>query len=186
VRLPTRITTERLVLRCWEVGDGPALKAAVESSLEELRPWMDWAAAEPSTLEVVEARIATNREKFSNGEDFTFGIWDASETSVVGSSGLHTRIGPDALEIGYWIRSDLTRRGFATETARALTRAAFEDAGVARVEIRCDPYNVASAAVPRRLGYRLREVLSQNTTRPDGSPRDTMVWEITPGEFFSE
>ena len=32
------------------------------------------------------------------------------------------RIGPDGLEIGYWIRAGYTRLGYATEVARALIR----------------------------------------------------------------
>lgn len=49
--------------------------------------------------------------------------------------------------------------------------------------IRCDPENVASAAIPRRLGYRLRELLRGNVQKPDGTPRDTLVWEITRAEL---
>ena len=44
------------------------------------------------------------------------------------------------------------------------------------VEIRCDPRNERSAAIPRRLGFRLESVLEGDTVAPDGSPRDTQVW----------
>lgn len=171
------------MLRCWQPADAPLLKAAIDASLPELRPWMPWAMTEPSTIEQVEERLARYRADFEAGVDATVALFDRRETEVVGGAGLHPRIGPDGLEIGYWIRSDLTGQGFATEAARELTRAAFEDAGVERVEIRCDPRNVRSAAIPRRLGYRLREVLLQNTLDPEGAPRDTMVWEITRKEF---
>ena len=47
---PYRIVTERLVVRCWEPRDAPLLKEAVDSSLDDLRPWMPWAYDEPQTV----------------------------------------------------------------------------------------------------------------------------------------
>lgn len=179
MRPPDRIATPRLVLRPWRTGEGALLKAAIDASLPELRRWMPWAHQEPSTVEATEEHIARFRAAFDEGSDFVLGILTADETEVVGGTGLHPRVGPDAFEIGYWIRSDLTGRGLATETAGALTRVAFEHVGVSRVEIRCDPANVASAAVARRLGYRLRELLPADKTTPEGEPRGTMVWEMT-------
>ena len=77
--------------------------------------------------------------------------------------------GPGAIEIGYWVRSDRTSRGYATAAARALTEAAFAHLPVDQVEIRMDRANRASAAVPLKLGYRLfgheeREVLTPGHT----------------------
>lgn len=181
--VPRRLVTERLVLRPWEPRDAPLLKAAVESSLTELRPWMPWAAAYPQPLERIEEHIAENGRKFDAGEDYTIGILNADESEALGSTGLHPRVGPDAVEIGYWIRSDVTGRGIAAEAAEALTRVAFEHLGVRRVEIRCDPENVRSSAIPLRLGYRLREILVGDGEKTDGAPRDTMVWEMTREEF---
>ena len=180
MRVPAaRIETPRLVLRCKERRDAPLLKAAIDMSLTELRLWMPWALAEPSELPVIEQRIERFREEFHAGVDFAFGIFDPAEREILGGCGLHPRIGDDALEIGYWVRSDVAGRGYATEAAAALTRAAFVDVGVTRVQIRCDPANVASAAVPRKLGYRHMETLIGNASTPGGEPRDTMVWERT-------
>jgi RimJ/RimL family protein N-acetyltransferase len=182
---PSRIVTARFVLRCWDEDAAPMLKDAVDSSLAELQQWMDWALQEPSEIAAIQERLAKRRLDFHEGRDFFYLIFDPAEQLVLGGTGLHTRLGPDALEIGYWIRTDRTRQGLATEVARVLTQTAFEAVGVHRVEIRCDPNNVASAAVPRRLGYRLREVLRGNALTPNGQQRDTMVWEMTAQEFAS-
>jgi RimJ/RimL family protein N-acetyltransferase len=149
--------TPRLVIRCWEPRDAPLLKEAIDSSLDHLRPWMPWARHEPQTLAEKVELLREFRGQFDLGADTIYAIFDAGEERVLGGTGLHPRIGPDGLEIGYWIRADAAGQGLATESTAALTRVAFEVAGVERVEIRCAPANHASAAIPRKLGYDLAE-----------------------------
>jgi RimJ/RimL family protein N-acetyltransferase len=72
---------------------------------------------------------------------------------VVGGCGLHRRIAPDGLEIGYWIHSSFVRGGLATEVARLLTNAALARREITHVEIHHDRANVASAGIPRKLGF---------------------------------
>lgn len=173
---PGPIRTERLVLRCWQRDDAPLVKEAIDSSLDELRQWMPWARSEPSPLESIAQRIEQFRRAFEEGRDWTYGILDAAESRVIGGSGLHPRTRPGRLEIGYWIRSSDTGQGFATEAAAALADRAFRLHGAEGVEIRCDPRNARSAAVPQRLGFVLEQTLVGDTTAPDGSVRDTQVW----------
>jgi RimJ/RimL family protein N-acetyltransferase len=169
---PHRIETERLVIRCWDVGDAVLLKEAIDSSLDHLRPHMPWARNEPEDLDRKLERIRNWRSQFNAGQDFFYGIFSQDEIRVIGGSGLHTRQGAGTLEIGYWIRADSIRQGFATETAAALTRAAFNTAGVRRVEIRCDADNFPSAAIPRKLGFTLERMLKTE-------PKDKMIWSMT-------
>lgn len=170
------IVTERLILRPWQVADAPRLKQAIDENLEHLRPWMPWAMNEPSPLEEIEERIATFLRNFETGGEFVYGIVARDDGRILGSSGLHRRI-DEGLEIGYWIDHRELGRGYATEAASALMKEAFRDPQVRRVQIRCDPRNVASAAVPGRLGFVHVETIANETTTPDGSLRDTMVWE---------
>jgi RimJ/RimL family protein N-acetyltransferase len=59
---------------------------------------------------------------------------------------------PASYEIGYWIRAECAGQGFGTESTAALRRAAFELTDIERIEIRVDPANEASSAIPRKLG----------------------------------
>ena len=152
-----RIVTPRLVVRCWEPRDAPRLKEAIDSSLDHLRPWMPWAQHEPQTLAEKVELLREFRGQFDLGANAVYAIFDAADERVLGGSGLHPRIGPGALEIGYWIRADAVGQGYATESTAALTRVAFEVADVERVEIHCAPENDASAAIPPKLGYALTE-----------------------------
>jgi RimJ/RimL family protein N-acetyltransferase len=140
---------------------------------------MTWAAHEPQTLEEKVAELRRFRGRFDLGKDFIYGIFDANETHVLGGTGLHLRRGRDAYEIGYWIRSSHTGRGLATETTAALTRVAFELCGVDRVDIRVEPENAASLAIPRKLGFVEEATLRRRLPAPDGGdPRDVTVFAL--------
>lgn len=175
---PYAIRTERLLLRCWDPADAAGLKDAVDSSLDHLRPWMPWAWDEPQPVEAKVALLRTFRGRFDLGQDFVYGVFARDDEEVVGGTGLHPRVGPGALEIGYWIRSSRIGRGYATELSAALTRVAFEVCGVDRVEIRVDPANAASLAVPRRLGYPQEARLARRLPARDGALRDAVVFTL--------
>ena len=180
-----RIVTARLVVRCYNPADAPLLKAAVDDSLDHLSPWMPWAQAS-SDLQSTIALLRYFRGNFDLGQDFVYGIFNLDETRCLGGTGLHTRPGPGAREIGYWIRKDSINQGLATEVAAALTRVAFEIDHVARVEIHCDPENARSAAVARKLGYTHDATLRQRLLLRDDAPaRDTMIWSLLKAEYPS-
>ncbi|HEY9230395.1 MAG TPA: GNAT family N-acetyltransferase [Gemmatimonadaceae bacterium] len=177
--LPVAIETPRLMLRAWDASAGRVLKDAIDRNLEHLQAWMPWAMEEPSPLHVIEERIALFAATFVTGPHWGYMIFLRGETPMIGSIGLHARIGPRALEIGYWLDAAHLRRGYMTEAAQAITHLALSLPDVDRLEIRCDPANVASAGVPRRLGYTHVATLEKNAVMPTGAPRDTMVWELT-------
>jgi RimJ/RimL family protein N-acetyltransferase len=150
---PRRIATERFLLRRYEPADAPLLKDAVDSSIDHLRPFMPWTPAEPQPLADSVELLRSFGAQFDSGEQFVFGIFARGERELLGGTGLHPRIGPGALEIGYWVRSSAVRRGIATEVTSTLARVAFDVCGAERVELRIDPANVASLGVPRKLGF---------------------------------
>jgi RimJ/RimL family protein N-acetyltransferase len=174
-----RIVTPRLVVRCWDPVDAPLLKEAIDSSLDHLRPWMPWARHEPQTLAQKVDLLRRFRGNFDLGEEFVYGILDIEEAAVLGGTGLHSRVGDHGVEIGYWIRASRVGQGLATEAAAALTRVALELCEVDRVEIRVDPANAPSLAVPRKLGFREEATLRRRLPAgPDGVPRDVVVFAL--------
>jgi RimJ/RimL family protein N-acetyltransferase len=184
VPAPYRVVTERLELRCWDPSEAPQLKAAIDANLEHLREFMPWAHDEPSTVAEMTERLREFRSGFDRDEQYGYAIWRDGE--VAGGCGLHRRVGPGALELGYWIHAAWTRRGLATEMASALTRAAFDVCGVERVEIHVDPRNTASLGVPRGLGYVEEATLRRRLPRcpPDAERRgDVTIFSLLEEEF---
>lgn len=180
-----RIVTPRLVIRCWQPQDAPMLKATVDVSLDHLKTYMPWAANHPQELDQTILYLRGCRGRFDLGEDFTYGIFSRDEAQVLGGCGLHTRIGPTAREIGYWIHKDFINQGLATEASAALTRVGFEVDGLERVEIHMAAENSASAAVPRKLGFTHEATLRERTRLLDGRLHDMLVWTMLRSEYAS-
>lgn len=178
-----RVQTPRLVLRCWQPADAPLLKAAIDASLDHLRPWMPWTRSEPEDLQPKIERLRQFRGQFDLGQDFIYGIFASDQKAVLGGTGLHPRSGPHCREIGYWIHKDHIGQGLATEASAALCRVAFTVESKQRVEIRCDPANHASAAVPRKLGFTHEGTLRHDIEEGPGKGRDSMVWGLLATEF---
>ena len=178
-----RIKTKRLIIRCYNPDDAPLLEASVIESVEHLKPWMPWAQSEnEETLQSRIERLRSFRGKFDLNQDFIYGIFNLDQTRLLGGTGLHTRLGNDVLEIGYWIHKDFINQGLATETASALTKVGFEVHEISRMEIHCDPSNVRSAAVPRKLGYSLEAILKKRS-RFIEDWRDSSIWTLFQEDF---
>ena len=171
-RMPT---ASAAVLRRARPSDAEAFAEAVRESLDHLRHWMPWAVPVATETAVQRDRLVMADASWADGTDYEFAILPADERRIIGGCGLMRRIGPGAIEIGYWVHVDHTRRGHATAAARALTEAAWTLPDVERVEIHCDEANAASAAVPARLGYRLDRIEDDKPQAPGVSGR-SMIW----------
>jgi RimJ/RimL family protein N-acetyltransferase len=169
------VRSQRLVLRRVHLDQADDVALAVGASLDYLKPWMPWAtrdAAEPRTQRI---RVAEADELWESGSDFIYSVLLQPDRTVVGEIGLHRRIGEGGMEIGYWIDVRYAGRGLGTEAARMLTDVALALPGVTRAEIHCDEANQASAAIPRKLGYRLDRIEPHEPEAP-GEQGRRMVW----------
>jgi len=177
-----RIETKRLVVRCYDPSDAPLLAEAVTANVEHLRPWMPWVYSEPEPIEEKVQRLKRFRGMFDLGENFVYGIFNPEDTRLLGGTGLHPRVGERQLEIGYWIHKDLVNQGLVTECTAALVKVAFELIDIHRLEIHCDPANLASAAIPRKLGFTHEGTLRAKTAFLERWS-DSMVWGLLESEY---
>jgi ribosomal-protein-serine acetyltransferase len=164
VRPPVHIDGARVALRRYSSDDALHLHEAIIDSVEHLVPWMPWAALEPLELADREQLIADWSDCWEEGDDFNFGVFE--DGTLVGGCGLHRRVGPRGLEIGYWTRTGETGRGIATEAAGCLVDAAFTMPVVEFVMVRHDVANVPSGRVPARLGFRCVEERDDGAATP--------------------
>jgi RimJ/RimL family protein N-acetyltransferase len=177
LHIPEQIETERLILRCPRPGDGLLVNEALRESWADLQQWMNWAQGEPPPVEHSEELQVRSRQEYLERTAFHFSLFLKETGQFVGKpSLLRLDWSVPRGEIGYWIRSSLTGRGLMTEAASAISTFAFETLGFVRVEIRCDPENVRSAAIAERLGYVCEGRLRCDSRNPAGELRDTLIY----------
>jgi RimJ/RimL family protein N-acetyltransferase len=164
------------MLRPWRADDAPAVLRAIEASLPELQRWMDWARHEPEPVEAKRRRLDLFRRRTLDQRDIMLGVFDRDRTEVLGAIALHRDIGAGAAALGYWLRTDRTGAGLMTEAAAAVIEAGFTRLKLRRIEVHCDPANLRSAGVPRRLGFELAITIPRCTATGTRGPRDTSVW----------
>lgn len=174
---PSQFHTERLVIRMPLPGDGKAVYQAMQASLTELKEWMPW-AHRSQTEEDVEANMRDAHAKFLTREDLRLHIFNRETGEFIGSSGLH-RINwtIPKVEIGYWVDTRFSGKGYITEAAEGITNFALSVLKAKRVEIRCDSKNIKSRAIPERLGFTLEGILRKEGISADGQDVvDTCVY----------
>jgi len=163
------------VVRRVRASDAGAIAAAVGASLDHLQPWMPWATASAAERGNQLARVAEADQRWESGLSYTYSVLTAENGTLVGEIALHRRTGDSTVELGYWIAAGQAGRGYGTSASAALTAVALGLAGVNRVEIHCDAANLGSAAVARRLGYRLDRIEERRPEAPGESGR-LMIW----------
>jgi RimJ/RimL family protein N-acetyltransferase len=172
-------------MRRWQPADASALAPVLAANVEHLAPWIPWRVAEPLPAEQLALRLGEFAKAFDDGREWRYGVFDGDPPRVLGDVSLFPRnetgrvafSSADRIEIGYWVRADATGCGFATEAARGALRLASSLPGMSRVLIRCDERNIASSAIPRRLGFRLASTIPERGVRPDEPDVRLQEWE---------
>ncbi|MGN9846457.1 GNAT family N-acetyltransferase [Nonomuraea sp. H19] len=169
---------DRLELRRWQKEDINAVTQAIRDSHDHLLPWSPLAVGD--SHEVATKLVTTAVSEWERDEAYKYAI--IAEGLVVGGCGLMRRVGPGGLEIGYWLHGDWTGRGLVAEAVAALIMAGFALDGVKWLEIRHDAANLASAAVPRRLGFervKLQTAPDAPSSRMPGESGVVVTWRKT-------
>ncbi|WP_033543193.1 GNAT family N-acetyltransferase [Planococcus sp. CAU13] len=175
--VPVEFFTERLKLRMPKPGDGKAVNAAIKASMDELKPWLGFVQNDPSPQDT-EINTLESHILFLKRENLRYLIFDIETGEFIGTTGFHDiEWDIPKMEIGYWISTPHSGKGYMTEAVNALTELALTEFGCRRVEIRCDAENMKSRAVPEKLGYVLEGVLHNDELSVDGKRlTDTAIY----------
>lgn len=177
---PNLLRTERLVLRPWRVTDAQALGPILDVNYAHLGPWIPARIATPATAPELEARLSRFADDFANANEWRYAMFMADDETLLGEISLFPRspagrvpyAEADRIEIGYWIRQDMTGKGFVTEAVHAVLGSVSGHPRFASAEIRCDSRNAPSNAIPARLGFALANTIA------DGDVA-LQIWTLT-------
>jgi len=166
---------EDIELRLWTLDDVPALVAAINDP--EIFHWIT-TIPDPYTEE--------DAHKYTNGGNDDPG---RHQFAVIQNGRLVAAIGLDITElirqgtIGYWCAPEARGRGVTTRALRLLSRHAFEDLGLERLQLFTDPDNRASQRVADKVGYQREGILRSHLPQRDGTRRDSIAFSLLPGEL---
>lgn len=181
--LPDRIGTDRLVLRRFTKRDVDNVADAVLSSLPELEKYLPWAHSGYSRDDAA-AYIRDSIQSWKERKAFDFSIRLRSDpdTHLGNISIWHVSRLARTGEIGYWIRTDRTTNGIATEATEALMRLGFDVLGMHKIVLRIAVGNRASERVAEKLGF-VREGVLREELLIRGTWTDHTLYSILEHEF---
>lgn len=172
---PEEIFSERIILRKHKMEVAASMFKYVNRDRVRLGRFLPWV---PFIREVEDEKkyIESTHEKWDQGTMFDYGLFRKDDEMYMGNVGIHTiHWDHEHLELGYWILGDYEGKGYIAEAVKALEKVAF-DLGFQRIEIRCDPANARSAAVPQKCGYRQEGHFRKHAKDKDGNLHDTLIF----------
>lgn len=180
-----RLTNDRLLLRAFQPDDVDTIYAAVCESLPELSRWLPWCRADYSRAETQEF-LNQRGSAFRDQGEHAFAILDRSSGRFLGATGVNQidRHGRRA-NLGYWLRTDATGSGYATEAALMVARWAFDSLQLERIEIVAAIGNVASQRVAIRVGA-VREGIARQRLRKGDLQHDAVLYSLVRSDLNRE
>jgi [ribosomal protein S5]-alanine N-acetyltransferase len=173
------LRTERLILRSFRPGDGPAVEryaGAREVAATTLH------IAHPYPAGGGELWIATHGPAWETGARMTCALTRPDDDEPFGAVGLSLTREHARGELGYWIAVHEWGRGYATEASRALVEYGFAALGLHRIQARHLARNPSSGRVMEKLGMR-REGVARDWALKDGRFEDIVMWAVLVDEF---
>jgi RimJ/RimL family protein N-acetyltransferase len=169
------IETERLLLRCWQPGDAELFNR--HCNTKAVMHWLGGVQSKRELRDDVQYFADYHEE---NG--YTFWVMERrSDGEFLGFCGFLHDIDEDStvegeLEIGWRLRADEWRNGYAEEAAKACLDWAFAVLKPRRVVSRTAETNMASRRLMEKLGMRRRPELDYD---PDDGSERLVVYTIS-------
>jgi ribosomal-protein-alanine N-acetyltransferase len=161
----------RVGIRRPSTRDCSEFVALVNASHDFLRPWVEPASTREGFYDYLRRRTSPTDDAFFICELDTGRIAGVVNVSVIVR-------GPfQSAYLGYWIGAPFARRGFMTEGLNLVTRYAFTEMGLHRLEANIQPGNLPSIAAARRAGFS-KEGFSPKYLKIVGEWRDHERWAI--------
>ncbi len=139
--------------------DAPALYQLIEKNrayLKEFLPWLDYCNSFENSCEFISKITAENKEK----KALTLCI--RKDNQIVGVISFHPfDTNANSAGIGYWIDREHQGQGMITQACESLIEYGFHELNLSEIKISCNVDNKKSQAIPQRLGFTRKELLSK-------------------------
>ena len=177
--LPDRVSGDRVLLRPYRTGDGPAFFSSVDENRDDLATWVGW-VDQYKTVRDAEAYVRRMQSKWIARSALIVGIFSRDGTEHYGGTGYH---GFDwdvpSLELGYFLKKSARGQGYGTEAVSLVIDLAFEHLQAKRVWASCDARNVASIRLLERCGLQREAEMKNQCIDHHGTLRNTLIYATT-------
>jgi RimJ/RimL family protein N-acetyltransferase len=163
IEQPTLTAGDTLRLRPWRSDDRPAVVTAYADP--DIQRWHLQALDETEAGDWIENwKLLWQKETHA-----CWAITDAASDTVLGRVALREiRLADGHGEMAYWVLPAARGRGAAPAAVEAITRWAFADLGLHRLELRHSVDNTGSCRVAAKSGFALEGVLRDHLRHTDG------------------
>jgi RimJ/RimL family protein N-acetyltransferase len=176
---PTEFSSDRLLLRSYQPGDGAMYFRMVRANWDHLYEFFPPSVMALQSEEDAEVLIRKLVAEWRLRNLLIFGVWEKSTGAYVGETYLaNADWSVPRIEVGYFVVQEQTRKGYATEAARAAICFAFEHLQVVRVELRCNADNTASRRVAEHCGFVYEGRFRDHHRKKSGELVDTLWYSI--------
>ena len=157
-----KIETRRLLLRPFELSDGPRVKelagdkAVADTTLNIPHPYENGMA---------EQWILTHQPKFETGELINCAIVLKSTQKLIGAIGLIIDKRFNRAELGYWVAKEYWNQGYYTEAAEAMLEYGFHKLDLHKITATHFTRNPASRKVMQKTGMKKEGILREHVIK---------------------
>jgi [ribosomal protein S5]-alanine N-acetyltransferase len=173
--IPFDAIGERVGIRRPRAEDCDEFIALMRQSVALHDPWVDF----PKSRETFDAYLRQRQSQTDDG----FLICERGGGRITGVINLNCIVRGffQSAYLGYCVGARFARQGYMTEGMRLVTRYAFTEMNLHRVEANVQPNNAASIALVRKCGFRL-EGVSPRYLKIAGAWRDHERWALLADE----
>ncbi len=179
------LTDGSITLRPFRPADVLPLYQAVRESLPELLPWMPWAYPDYS---IKDSRkwIELCARTWAKGKEYNFAIINSRDDSLIGGCGLNqVKRRARFANLGYWVRSEYTKKGVATAAALLVARFGFNELRLTHIEIGAATGNIASLRVAKKMSATRQGIQKRKIAFRD-KVYDRVVFLLTPKDIENQ
>lgn len=183
--IPTRFESERLIIRCYEAGDGPLVYAVGVRNRDHLQRYESGnVILTAKTEQEAEILVRELHADWVARNCFFMGAFDKETREFVAQIYVGV-VNWDLPEfaIGYFADKDHEGQGFVTEAVQAALRFIFEHLRAHRVRLETNEMNMRSRRVAARCGFVQEGRLRESRRNPDGTFSGDVLYGLLRSEY---
>lgn len=182
LEIPSRLETERLIMRPYQKGDGVPYFSLLEDNREHLKEHVD-SATTVTDEEEAEIKIRELAADWVGRTRFVMSVWEKVSDTYIGEIWIEpANWDVPSFEIGWFLDRKYEGKGFATEAVKASLTFLFEDLNAHKVIAKARETNVKSFRLAERCGFVKEGLLRDNARKRD----NTLVGLLCYGMLESE